>query len=65
MALFNAPKCPSYIRYLAGGAFQQTRGKKKLAKATTITVRLLKDQPGFGKAGMVAPVELALWGMQL
>lgn len=54
MALFCIPKCPSCIRPLAGGAFQQIRGKKKVAKVTTVTVRLLKDVAKFGKAGMVA-----------
>lgn len=54
MALFSIPKCPSCIRPLAGGAFQQIRGKKKLAKVTTVTVRLLKDVAKFGQAGMLA-----------
>lgn len=54
MALFSIPKCPSCIRPLVGGAFQQIRGKKKVAKITTVTVRLLKDVPKFGQAGMLS-----------
>ncbi|KXS95535.1 hypothetical protein AC578_6984 [Pseudocercospora eumusae] len=36
---------------------QQTRGKKTSAKASgTVPARLLKDLPGFGKAGSIVPV---------
>ncbi|KAF7191986.1 hypothetical protein HII31_06631 [Pseudocercospora fuligena] len=36
---------------------QQTRGKKTAAKASgTVPARLLKDLPGFGKAGAIVPV---------
>lgn len=53
MALFSTPKCPSCIRQLAGGAFQQIRGIKKMVKVPTVTVRLLKDVPKYGPAGMM------------
>jgi hypothetical protein len=31
---------------------QQIRGKKKLARATTIKVKLLRDIAGFGRKGL-------------
>lgn len=53
MALFSTPKCPSCIRQLTGGAFQQIRGSKRMVKVPTVTVRLLKDVPKYGPAGMM------------
>jgi len=37
-------------------AGQQIRGKKKVAKATTIKVKLLRNIAGFGKKGSIVPV---------
>ncbi|CZR62002.1 uncharacterized protein PAC_11899 [Phialocephala subalpina] len=60
----RAPQCISCIRRLSGsvgGSFnvhagQQVRGKKKLAKVSTIRVQLLQNVPGYGRRGAVIPV---------
>ena len=55
----RAPQCMSCVRratasfndaWLASTK-QQVRGKKKLAKVTTVNVRLLKDVTRYGKEG--------------
>ncbi len=56
----RASQCMSCVRRVQSGAGepwlasaqQQIRGKKKLAKTpSTVTVRLLRDVKGYGKAG--------------
>lgn len=55
----RAPQCMSCMRRVTtsvGDAWlastkQQVRGKKKLAKVTTVNVRLLKDVTRYGKQG--------------
>ncbi|CAL3964157.1 unnamed protein product [Diplocarpon coronariae] len=60
----KAPKCMSCVRRVArslGDALnlstsQQVRGKKKLAKVSTVKVHLLQNIPGYGRRGSVIPV---------
>jgi hypothetical protein len=56
----RAPQCSSCIRRFAAGfgeSFaaptrqQATRGKKKLAKVSTVNVRLLEDIKRYGRQG--------------
>ncbi|KFY34906.1 hypothetical protein V494_06379 [Pseudogymnoascus sp. VKM F-4513 (FW-928)] len=60
----RAPQCMSCMRRVTttvGDAYlastkQQVRGKKHVAKATTVNVRLLKDVTRYGKQGSVIPL---------
>ncbi|KAG0649726.1 hypothetical protein D0Z07_3901 [Hyphodiscus hymeniophilus] len=59
----RAPQCLSCIRRVSGLedslrslSGQQIRGKKKLAKATTINVKLRANIAGFGRKGSIVPV---------
>jgi len=64
MGPLRVPQCMSCVRratasfndaWLAS-AKQQVRGKKKLAKVTTVNVRLLRDVTRYGKQGSVIPL---------
>ncbi|OBU01630.1 hypothetical protein VE01_00358 [Pseudogymnoascus verrucosus] len=60
----RAPQCMSCMRRVTtsvGDAWlastkQQVRGKKRLAKVSTVNVRLLKDVTRYGKEGSVIPL---------
>ncbi|KAI9738909.1 MAG: hypothetical protein M1818_005222 [Claussenomyces sp. TS43310] len=60
----RTPQCMSCMRRVTAGfgdawlapARQQVRGKKKLAKVTTIKVRLLEDLPRYGRQGAIIPL---------
>ncbi|KAE8452338.1 hypothetical protein EG329_001038 [Mollisiaceae sp. DMI_Dod_QoI] len=62
--VFREPRCLSCIRRLSSSfenvinapAGQQVRGKKKLAKVSTVKVHLLQNIPGYGRRGAVIPV---------
>ncbi|KAF8531060.1 hypothetical protein BDD12DRAFT_45015 [Trichophaea hybrida] len=56
MTLFGAPTCRSCTQRLASGATQQIRHKSKMAKSSTISVRLLQDVPKLGRKGSIVPV---------
>lgn len=59
MGSLRAPQCMSCMRRVTtsvGDAYlastkQQVRGKKRLAKVSTVNVRLLKDVTRYGKEG--------------
>ncbi|KUJ07979.1 uncharacterized protein LY89DRAFT_691294 [Mollisia scopiformis] len=60
----RAPQCMSCVRRISGSladsfsihAGQQVRGKKKLAKVSTIRVQLKQNVPGYGRRGAVIGV---------
>jgi hypothetical protein len=59
------PQCTSCLRRISSLGLQewrsgqQVRGKKKMARApTTVTVRLTKDVPTFGRKGSYIPISI-------
>jgi hypothetical protein len=59
------PQCTSCLRRISNLGLQewrsgqQVRGKKKMARApTTVTVRLTKDVPTFGRKGSYIPISI-------
>jgi hypothetical protein len=61
----RTPQCTSCLRRISSLGLQewrsgqQVRGKKKMAHApTTVTVRLTKDVPTFGRKGTYVPISI-------